>query len=935
MAALLRGYSKLSALRTALTRPAGTDSVPGEVIYMLPSRSCEGMLLDMLQTAGGCFGESPDVWSWAELYVRIVPRAERKRCIDPPDHRLVLEFLLGQTLASLDARGIRAPGGARRRGFVDLLSDAIKEMMLEDVAPDDILRGGDGGRPKRDLLYRLYTDYLLYLDEHGLADSSQIPSLAADAVDRFGTGFMDGRAMRWVGFLSFTGAQLRLVTSLLKRCVFMEFFMPDAGMENLRDAASQLGIKNSRLPSDACRAETMTSADAASQFDMIAAEVALIRGEHMAEVGDDIGILTPPEHVRLMGLALSRRGIPYQPRGEVSVDKTAISHIARLAWDAHRLGWPPKRTLHLLRTPQIAAGELDRDRFTREMPEGAEMWRAFLKDDERARSAFEKLHSFCELMDDEGGHTGEEILRALLELAGDGEWERAVSSEVGRDYDMDSAVREISSARVEIELKLKMLGELSPSLGEAASIRFRGSAAMDFLANWSKEAATALPPRRDGVISLYDSPPPVLVSHSLWIMTDVDPGRYPGPSSDPPLLSGDIRADVNDSPNAAVHLPTMREEREQKEALFRRLAATGEYLTILARSSLDAGGRPQGDSPFLRSLPGEMFSGLSIMRDFAMTGRAEDDDAFQRGGAFPRVAVSKNVAGGRRARVRLSSADEWANCPFSYWCGSIACFSSKPEEEEVFGRMMRGTVMHEAWRSVWTKYVSPPAAGTLRAALLSEWDGIIAGISEEFPVVSDTRSSRSMSELRNNMLSMADWQDDTERRAREAGLRRVRTETEFKLPDLEMENVVFTGRADRVDFWEGDFGTTAVIVDYKLGRGDAYKDSVQLAAYAAALCRAGTDVGGVCYAGHGDLRIRGAWSNGLNVIYGASGRVTEIGEKMEGALETLRAMDDAALTGKYAANYDSKMCRVCGYSSICRRLERGGGCGLEGDGGDE
>jgi hypothetical protein len=124
-------------------------------------------------------------------------------------------------------------------------------------------------------------------------------------------------------------------------------------------------------------------------------------------------------------------------------------------------------------------------------------------------------------------------------------------------------------------------------------------------------------------------------------------------------------------------------------------------------------------------------------------------------------------------------------------------------------------------------------------------------------------------------------------------------------------------------------------VDYKLGGGDAYKNSVQLACYAAALRLAGIDVGGVCYAGHKDTRIRGAWSDGLDAIYGASGRRAEISEKIGEATETLRAMDEAIGSGRYPANYNSTMCRVCGCSSICRRMERYGVAGQYQDDADE
>ena len=135
----------------------------GKVIYMLPALSSSGQLLDMLSGERGFFGEKPDIWSWSEMYSRLTPEKDLRRQIDPPDHRLILQYVLDSNIKELDWQGAYVPSGARRRGFIDILSLSIRELLLEGVDPDMILAGFEApGTQERgksahgDLLYRLY-----------------------------------------------------------------------------------------------------------------------------------------------------------------------------------------------------------------------------------------------------------------------------------------------------------------------------------------------------------------------------------------------------------------------------------------------------------------------------------------------------------------------------------------------------------------------------------------------------------------------------------------------------------------------------------------------------------------------------------------------------------------------------------------------------------
>ena len=149
---------------------------------------------------------------------------------------------------------------------------------------------------------------------------------------------------------------------------------------------------------------------------------------------------------------------------------------------------------------------------------------------------------------------------------------------------LDGAVRELASARMELERKIRFLEELQPGLGDAGNVCFARGEAVAFLTDWGKEATSALSPQLLDAVTLYDSPPPVLARFPVWIMTDVDGAHWPGKLRESPLLNNEGRCKINemkDEDFLPTHLPTLHDERQQKEGLFRRLLATGEELVIL------------------------------------------------------------------------------------------------------------------------------------------------------------------------------------------------------------------------------------------------------------------------------------------------------------------------------------------------------------------
>ena len=911
-------YAKLSSLKRALASFAAYASPDraAKLVYMLPSKSNEEPLLDILRGEGDYFARRPEVWSWQDLYRAIVPKDGRRRCVDPPDHNLALRHVIAKAVSDYDARGMALPPGVRKKNFALPLGEAINELMLEDVAPESLCGPDEDGVSRPALLQNFYAAYKTYLAENGLADNSDIPSLAASELaapsPALASSITD-RVLCFVGFMSFTGAQLKLLKRLNGLGLEMAFFMPDPDMRGFRDAAAQLGARPADAWRDRIRVVKTVAPDIYSEYEWVALTIAA-SGEN-----DDVGVMVPAGRLARLTRALKRHGIPWQIRSEVTVRETAAAEFAARAWEVHKSGWPPLGASHLLRS--AAAGvELDPARLAAVMPEGLDAWKKFLADTDAAR-VLARIEAFCGMLSDEEGHTSQELLLGFAALCGDGEWENRLAAEIGDDAELDPAIREIASSRLEITSKIDMLEDVLPALGEASLSRFSGDDALAFLLSWAGEAALALPPKLTGAVSVYVSPPPILAGHDLWIMTDVDASRYPGQESGQSILDDSLRERVNSECREYSHLPTLHEKRRQKEALFRRMLATGERTTVVFRSAKSGSGEPTEESVFLKPESYPNASRWMLTEDAPARGKTREIESIGRD-ARPRAAI-RETAPDTKLRISMSGIDTLLDCPFAWWCGA-ARFETVSEPREIIDRMSLGGLMHEIWRRV-TEAVSTDGAMTHRSALLSGWDDIMSSLRDSYPVLSDSRPAATLGVMKRNMLGVADGLDGTAAKAAAAGMKRLWTKTEMTLPELEFEHAIFTGRADRVDFWTWPGGGGAVIYDYKIGSGAGYANRFQLASYAASLQTSGVSVAGFCYLCHGDGKAPGAWSPEIGPIFSASSKFTPCADKITSALEHMRDIDMTLPEGKFEARYDSDSCPRCDYSVLCRRGEARGG----------
>ncbi|MBQ8692604.1 MAG: hypothetical protein IJ520_05600 [Synergistaceae bacterium] len=194
--------------------------------------------------APGSHGEI--AWTWQELYENICyemkPERKAKSVISPPDHLLILNNILNNILDKNNE--LEAWPGIKRPGFLDILSSDIHELLNEAVRPEQLLNSIEPEQAISRLLHDAYINYLEYLNNNNLLDASQLCTESASLLENlksWGSKYI----LIFTGFMSFTGSQLELVNLLKSRVKEIIIIRPEANLNNLRDAVTQLiDIKN-------------------------------------------------------------------------------------------------------------------------------------------------------------------------------------------------------------------------------------------------------------------------------------------------------------------------------------------------------------------------------------------------------------------------------------------------------------------------------------------------------------------------------------------------------------------------------------------------------------------------------------------------------------------------------------------------------------------
>jgi RecB family exonuclease len=886
------------------------------------------------------------LWNWEDLYGDVCSSfdAPRLRQVDPPSSRLIMAYVVNEFLKDNEDITEAMPG-LKRPGFLDVLATDVRELMNEAVTPENFAILNTPS-----VLPELYRRCLAYHEEHGLMDSASIPTatlkLLSDMLEQ-AENWSNKKRFAFVGFMSFTRSQRRLVDKLEALSKDVVIFEPAAGAEGFQDAAKQFDLKT---PPPAERETgvilSLRSADYSIEQEMIARRLALwsAGAEEVAAAPfpgfGDVGIMTPQRRAAAMEAALRRYKIPCSPARGRAVSDTIVGK----ALAAVRSAWVSGLDTHdtaLLLTQLWTGAPLSLDGVAQAGPRGADGWSSFLAARQPALlGVFGAMVKLCRAVD--RGALPVDLLTLFHGfLTAGGSWLSTLAPLADSHPDLDESVREIAASINELEAQRDELRERGArELGPAAERPLSGAAATDFLMNWCAKTRVPPPASLSGSVVLYSDDPPVLASHPVWIMTGVTRREWPGIIPSSPLLDAEVMDALSDS----APLPSAHDKRVQREALFRRLLRTGDCVTIISRSDKDEEGR-SNDAPFL--VDAFLSDAEKSGDEWKYTETAVGDDDFyfpeiepEEGGNNNNKNKNKNkktprlaYAVGKAGKITFPVGDlfELLDCPFRWAVNRRVRLRDggvKLLDAELFGKDEAGILTHKLWEGVWRRWhgESIESIASLAERELAENGEISAS-----RLFSDRRLSRMAGDIKFYVARLASLQDDILGRIADSGRRLVAVETEFTLPPREVDGVTFTGRCDRRDLFDDG---SAVIIDYKLGKSASYEKGIkrlnfkfglQLSAYALmnGICEAGCPgVAGVGFMGHKDGGLAGTFEGDMIEIYlGAKKKPVSLAERAEEANSAMQQAATLLKSGLFTPNPDADACRYCSLKGLCRRGE--------------
>lgn len=950
----------------SLAGPLRGEATRGGAVFLTPSNRDRKLLLEMLFLPDSIsFPErKPKVWIWDDLYralaeaLGVKPRVQ----IDPPDHWLLVRHIVHRLR---ERCGDALPAGTASPSFLDIAGQSIRELLREGVPREELAkalgcggcapgarcgllgdervasRSGGAGDAGSALLCALYGDYIALLEERGLADSAQLPSLGAALLEAFpqqGRAWASRLKLRAAGFLSFASGQMALLRSLCAAGADLELWIPECGEGDFYTAVQQFPEAETLRCSGESEAPplcvSMAAGDLRLSTDTLARELFLWpagEGYLSAASGlpfpgwDHIALCAESEELDSLVESFTRYGIPFSLREGATVSETALWKSALRSLDLSADGWPSVETADFLSLLLFAPFDFPRREFGNELPSGRKGWTDFLKrfPPEAGSGAFARATTFADVV--QRGGRPEELLSAFASLAPSRAELKRLIERAARFPRLDGHIREVSLAVQEANEKERSLRELRRDLGDAGSARLSSDEAAAFLGQWAETASIWMPAPVSPTVALHPGTPPSFASATVWILPGMTAKRWPGQVYESPLLSDERKEFLHESLELGrSHLPLVPEKRSQREALFRRLAACGESLCILLRPLADDGGRPLPESPFidgacssprpwLRSSGAEPLE-RSLGEILAPEEHPVAEGVETRWRSWPPTGAPRGslqeipLLPPKEKVFSLSDLDTYVACPFRYYCARTASLETPPEELHRFD--LAGSALHLLWQRVWEHHLS---TGEQLDFLVNAFFDEAMG--EKYArLVENASLKRERKELLRRAVRLARVQQAME----SDGLasERLEQKREYSLPEFERGGVRFKGRCDRVDFLKDG---SAAIFDYKSGPSASYKESLQLAAYGIAFAADGVRAAASAFLCLADGREKGASAEGAPPVFAS---FTAPLAKLEAeAEEALERVAESFSTGLFPPLYESKSCRYCAYSSLCRRRD--------------
>jgi RecB family exonuclease len=939
--------------------------------FVVPGTGDRRWLRDVLVGEETFGGGEPPILRWEELYreaaIRMNPADwSLRRQIDPPDHWLIVRHVLESVLED-NPRTENLPPAIGKPGFISMLGTTLRELLREEVLPEHVAAsvGCDGcesgescpadDTPDR-LLCRLYHRYSAYLEREGLFDSAQAATVIRRMIEdnpEQASSWLKSSSFVFTGFLSFTHGQLLLLRCLHDAGARLLVLMPATGLD-IHNASRQLETVLEEPPVSKrhrpLRILEIESGDHRLEIEHLMRNLVLWnndQGPFYERAGEfpgwsETAIAVDMNRLPLAEEVLNRYRIPYFVDDGPAVASTQLWDTASRLWDIKMRNFPAEDTAWLLAEPFLSGKDFPFKAAMETLPEGRQGWEKFLEGEKPdTLPVFRALLSFADAV--ESGGTPAELLEAFKETATSPGmkhvgWDRSLSELVLEDPDLDEGVRRMSGAVRELEEKALQLREAEPDIGPAGCRKLAGHRAMAFLRAWAERSTIWQSPRKTGSLTLYAGTPPVLAHHRVFLFAGALASAWPGRLRQSALLPDEKREQLHQDPSlelGAFHLPLLAEIRRQRQALFRRILACGDDLTIVSRPRQDASGRPLQGSPFLRDAEEDDPPWTSPLTKEPLRTTMKDvlpgNDQTRIRPVEVREAESPLVPA-RLARelpglerrdpvpsptAYLGDVDLWQTCPFRYYAMRILGLEEPPFG--LFDAARAGSLIHHLWNKAWAE---KERIGKALSEIVREiWEETVL---QGYPDLSREGSflRRHGIRLRDQVFRLAEKQDEIDRRGLEERRREQIREGELSTT---IQGVTFKGRFDRLDILESG----AVLVDYKSGSSASFRKALQLPAYALVMDKNGfPSLSGWGYLCLGDGKTAGRFTKSTASCFGKKPVSTDVLDAcLEEAQKALEEMAEGLQAGMFTPKWGSDACRSCAFRGLCRMDERPGGNG--------
>ena len=917
---------------------------------------------------------SPEnLWTWDEIYKNICTdcHVNRKRVLAPPDHLLILNSILKNALSEYQDKVEKLPG-LTRPGFLNIISTDIRELLNEAVTVQQLEFNPESENASEFLLPSVYGKYLEYLEKYNLLDSAQIYSEAHQEIIKNQTWGRD-LIFIFVGFLSFTHAQLDLILALGDRCKDVIILKPETNLNKFYDASRQIKIKNeeSHAEKSQGKIEELCIAEPGLEPEVIARKLALEFNKNFKNF-DEIGIMIERGREEIFSQAFERYGIPYDFSSGIKINLTLPGKILSAVRHLNSRSWPNYETAMLLTQPCFAGNKFPVMKAYHAGCSGLEKWEEFLSsnlEDKDSGEIFKiallsikAIKKFCGIINKAA--KPEKIMSAFYDfLTSENLWlDRFTQKNLAEFPELDEAIRNTANTIETINGKILALNELLPDLGAVQSDRLNSDEAYDFLERWCANTDTRPPLQISDAVRIFTGIPPVLSRFPVWIMTGVTQKTWSANINSSPLLGETEREKIAALPNAA-------QKASQTEARFRRLIQVGEKFTIISRPILDEEGRPLSSSPFFEKFCKDMGTNWQVTR--------RESEGIKillgsNGNIFPEIDPGEKIS--RKIPVIFKTADavgasdihKLLSCPFLWWQEKGA--NLYPQNIDLTSPTDWGLMLHKFWQRVWRIYRTDFTQNFLKI-IDNEWKILTETQSSDYEkysaLVKDFRLTRKLEGIKFRVDRLAGIQNEILESLHKTGYshENIFLEEEACL-NFQKENIKFLGQCDRIEILRAPGNKKiAFIADYKEGIGknseegmskiencewnfeyrEKFAYGLQLSVYAALFEKNyDAELNGVYILGLEDGKISGSIFNennpdGENKKKKKDENKSEIykifenykSEKFNDSIferidEGNYAMSCAAeilKKEKFSPEYQSDLCQFCKIRSLCRRGE--------------